>query len=128
MKFTLKTGLAVLAILICIPLARAQDPHVLFDGCQWTFPSLRALWQQRKCWCPDDYCTKAAPCVRPGPAGCVDDYCPKKLPCVPANPKGCVDDYCAKTCPIVLGTNCEPWYTCGPPPCCVKCGSGKRAP
>jgi hypothetical protein len=128
MKAIVKTTLLVLAILIWQPAARAQAPQVLFDGCQWSFPRLNVLWQQRKCWCPDNYCPKTAPCVPPRASGCVDDYCPKKLPCVPANPKGCLDDYCPKTCSILLGRNCEPWYTCGPPQNCMKSGCSNRAP
>jgi hypothetical protein len=116
MKAIVQTALLALAIPIWLPTARAQAPQLLFDGCHWTYPKLGVLWQQRKCWCPDDYCPKAAPCVPPTAKGCVDDYCPKKPPCVPPKPRGCLDDYCPKTCPILLGSNCEPWYTCGPQP------------
>jgi hypothetical protein len=128
MKAIVKTTLLALGLLIGLPAARAQAPQPLFDGCHWTYPSLVILWQQRKCWCPDDYCLKALPCVPPRACGCVDDYCYKNLPCVPANPRGCVDDYCRKTCPIPLGCNCEPWYTCGPPQNCTKPGCVHRAP
>jgi hypothetical protein len=105
--------IAVLAWAVWQQAARAQEPGMLFDGCRWAFPSLCKQWQERKCWCPDDYCTKTLPCVPPNRKGCVDDYCPKPLPCVTPNAKGCVDDYCPKTCPLFLGKLCEPWYTCG---------------
>jgi hypothetical protein len=127
MKSIVKTTLLVIALVVWLPSAGAQAPQLLFDGCRWSFPSLRDLWQQRKCWCPDDYCPKTSPCVPPNACGCVDDYCPKKLPCVSPNPKGCLDDYCPKICPILLGGNCEPWYTCGPQYNCMKSGCGKAA-
>jgi hypothetical protein len=128
MKAIHKTALLAFALLIWVPAARAQAPQALFDGCRWTYPRLSFLWQERKCWCPDDYCPKALPCVRAAARGCVDDYCPKNLPCVLPNAKGCVDDYCPKTCPILLGSNREPWYTCGPPRNCATCGYRKSAP
>ena len=105
------------------PLAHADGPWMLFDGCHWHLPSLCAEWRQRHCWCPDDYHGKCLPCVPANAKGCVDDYCGKCLPCVPANAKGCVDDYCPKTCPLWLGGQCQPWYTCGPPehPNCLPC-------
>jgi len=116
------TMVVVLAAIAWQGPGRAQDPHPLFDGCRWSFPSLCDQWRQRKCWCCDDYCPKKLPCIGPTAKGCVDDYCPKKLPCVPPNPKGCVDDYCRKTCPIVLPNQCEPWYTCGPAKAaCAQC-------
>ena len=95
--------------------ARAESPWPLFDGCKWSFPSLHDLWQQRQCWCPNDYTSKPMPCVLPNEKGCVDDYCRKPMPCVSPNCPGCVDDYCPKTCPIGLGSNIFPWYQCGPP-------------
>jgi hypothetical protein len=128
MQATVRATLVAIGVLICLPSVRAQAPQRLFDGCQWTYPSLCVLWKQRKCWCPDDYLAKPLPCVRPNPRGCTDDYCPKNLPCVPPNPKGCVDDYCRKACPLLLPSNCEPWYTCGPPQNCMKSGCGERAP
>jgi hypothetical protein len=128
MKTIFRMTVLVVAMSAWLPAARAQEPQPLFDGCHWIYPRLCVLWQQRKCWCPDDYCPKPLPCVRPGPCGCVDDYCFKKLPWVPPNAKGCADDYCPKTCPILLGSNCEPWYTCGPPQSCGKYGCGNRAP
>jgi hypothetical protein len=96
------------------PLAHAQGPWILFDGCRWSFPNLCAEWRERKCWCPDDYCWKSLPCTPPNEKGCVDDYCRKPLPCGLPNAQGCVDDYCPKTCPIMLGNLCEPWYRCVP--------------
>ena len=102
-------------------MARADGPWLLFDGCRWNPPDLCAEWRQRHCWCPDDYCGKGLPCVPPNPKGCVDDYCKKGLPCVPPNPTGCVDDYCRKTCPLWFGSQCQPWYTCGPPACPKSC-------
>jgi hypothetical protein len=127
MQSMVKTTLLIVAILVWLPSAPAQAPQLLFDGCQWYFPRLRDLWQQRKHWCPDDYCPKALPCVPPNACGCVDDYCPKKLPCVSPNPEGCLDDYCPKTCPILLGDNCELWYTWGPLQNCMRSGCGKAA-
>jgi len=122
-----RTGLIaaiVLTVLVGLPAARAENPQVLFDGCRWSFPRLDLLWQQRKCWCPDDYCRKPLPCPPPRVGGCgFEDYCAKPMPCVPANPKGCVDDYCPKNCPILLGPTCEPWYTCGPQQNCSKSGN-----
>jgi hypothetical protein len=106
--------LAVL-LMTCTAGARAEEPHLLFDGHHWAFPPLRAEWQLRHCWCPDDYCRKGIPSVPCNGKGCVDDYCRKTLPCVPANPRGCVDDYCPETCPLLLGPLREPWYSCGPP-------------
>jgi len=94
--------------------AKAQEPWILFDGCRWAFPNLCKQWQERKCWCPDDYKPKSLPCMPLNPKGCVDDYCRKSLPCVAPNAKGCMDDYCPKMCPIFLGKLCEPWYQCGP--------------
>jgi hypothetical protein len=113
MKSALKPALLALSILAWSSSARAQAPQVLFDSCHWSWPKLRDQWQQRQCWCPDDYCGKALPCVPPNARGCMDDYCGKALPCVPPNAKGCVDDYCPKKCPLFLGKLCEPWYTCG---------------
>jgi hypothetical protein len=114
--------LCLVALLVtCVPVARAEEPRQLFDGCRWAFPKLCEQWHQRCCWCPDDYCAKPLPCVPPNAKGCVDDYCRKPLPCVPPNAKGCVDDYCPRTCPLFLGRLCEPWYTCGPP-----CGGTSR--
>jgi hypothetical protein len=126
MKELVKTTLPALAILVWLPAVRAQSPQLLFDGCHWSYPRLCALWQARKCWCADDYCPKTLPCVPPNARGCIDDYCRKTLPCVAPNPKGCIDDYCRKTCPILLGTNCEPWYTCGPAQTGAKSGCGKH--
>jgi hypothetical protein len=97
------------------PLARADGPWVLFDGCHWNYPKLCEEWRSRHSWCPNDYGPKTLPCVPLNAKDCVDDYCRKGLPCVPPNPKGCVDDYCPKTCPLILGSLCEPWYTCGSP-------------
>jgi hypothetical protein len=118
---------AISLFIVCSTYALAGDPRPLFDGCQWTLPCLRAQWDQRQCWCPDDYCAKCLPCVPANRQGCVDEYCRKTLPCVPANPKGCADDYCPKKCPPCLGSLCQPWYTCGPPenPCgpCQGCKS-----
>jgi hypothetical protein len=108
--------LCAVVLALSAPLAHAQAPQPLFDGSRWWFPSLRQQWQQRQCWCPDDYCRKQLPNVSCVPRGCVDDYCPKSLPTVPCPPKGCVDDYCPKHCPLILGKTCEPWYTCGPAP------------
>jgi len=126
MKAAFKTTLPALLVLSWLASARAQSPQPLFDGCHWKYPRLRLLWQQRKCWCPDDYCPKTLPCVSPNAKGCVDDYCPKTLPCVTANPKGCVDDYCPKSCPILFPSNCEPWYRCGPAQTGAMPGCGKR--
>jgi hypothetical protein len=106
---------------------RAEPPAPLFDGCKWSFPGLCQLWAGRKCWCPDDYARKTMPCVTPNAKGCVDDYSPKPFTCPVAVAPGCVDDYCRKTCPIHLGSNCEPWYICGPPDACSSCGPGKPA-
>jgi hypothetical protein len=125
MKRCVFPAILVLAWTLWQSPARAEAPWLLFDGCNWSFPNLCDLWRQRKCWCPDDYCSKSLPCVPTNARGCVDDYCPKTLPCVPPNPKGCVDDYCPKTCPILLGSNCDPRYLCGPPENCLKCGCGK---
>jgi hypothetical protein len=108
--------LALLGLLVVGPSTQADEPWLLFDGCHWAFPHLREQWQQRGCWCPDDYCSKALPHVPPNPKGCVDDYCKKKLPCVRPNAWGCVDDYCPKSCPLFLGNLCEPWYRCPPRP------------
>jgi hypothetical protein len=127
MKSIVKTTLLFVAMVVSRPSARAQTPHLLFDGCQWSFPKLCDLWQQRKHWCPDDYCPKSSPCITPNASSCRDDYCPKKLPCVPPNPNGCLDDYRCKTCPILLRSNCEPWYACGPMQNCMKSGCGKTA-
>jgi hypothetical protein len=128
MKAIAKTTLLALATLFGLSIARAQVPQLLFDGCHWTYPKLCDLWKQRKCWCPDDYCPKKAPCILPNVHGCVDDYCPKKLPCVPPNPRGCLDDYCPKTCPIQLGSNSVPWYTGCPAQPCKKAGCTKTNP
>jgi hypothetical protein len=125
MKSIVKTTLLIVAMLVWLHSARAQQ--LLFDGCQWSFPRLRDLWQHRKHWCPDDYRPKTLPCVPPNACGCVDDYCPKKPPRVSPNPKGCLDNYCPKTCPIFLRSDCEPWCTCGPQHNCMKSGCGKAA-
>lgn len=68
------------------------------------------------CWGPNDYCSKALPCVRCKAANCCscNDYRCKPLPCVKC-PPGCArcDDYVRK-CPP-----CPPWqcrlrgYPCG---------------
>jgi len=101
---------------------QADGPWLLFDGCRWSMPRLRAAWQERCCWCPDDYCAKSLPCVPPNLQGCCDDYCAKSLPCVPPNLQGCCDDYCPRTCPLWLGSLCAPWYRCGPAPGCCRGG------
>jgi hypothetical protein len=111
----MRSSICLLILLaVCAGRASADEPRLLFDGCRWSFPKLHQEWQQRKCWCPDDYCIKALPTVPPNAHGCVDDYCIKALPKVTPNARGCVDDYCPKTCPLYLGSLCEPWYTCGP--------------
>jgi hypothetical protein len=108
--------LCLVALLaVCVSSARSDEPWLLFDGSHWEFPKWHSEWRPACCWCPNDYCRKALPCVQPNPHGCVDDYCRKALPCVPPNAHGCVDDYCRKTCPIFLGRICEPWYSCGQP-------------
>jgi hypothetical protein len=114
--------IAVVALAAWSPTARTQETWPLFNGCSWSFPSHCNLWRQRKCWAPDDYCSKRLPCPPPCVGGCIDDYHGKPLPCVPCNRRGCVDDYCPKQCPILLRGNCEPWYTVGPQangPSCV---------
>ncbi len=74
-------------------------------------------WQcPQAAWCPDDYQSKAMPCVSPTARGCKDDYVSKTMPCVPANAKGCQDDYCPKPFPVLTGKLTEPWYTCGAAP------------
>jgi hypothetical protein len=115
-KPTITSTLLVLAWTMWQTPTQAQDPWLLFDGCRWFWPSLGMQWQQRQCWCPDDYCPKTLPCVPPTARGCVDDYCPKALPWVPPNARGCVDDYCPRPCPLWLGKWCESWYRCGPCP------------
>jgi hypothetical protein len=125
MKRWIGLGAFLLAWGVSQPAAQAAPPWTLFDGHNWSFPRSGDLWGQRTCWCPDDYCPKPLPCVIPTATGFVDDYCPKTLPCVPSTPKGCVDDYCPKTCPIILESNCQPWYICGPPETCSKCSCGK---
>jgi len=105
--------------------ARAEEPWTLFDGKHWSFPKLHEQWQQRKCWCADDYHAKQLPCVSPHVKGCVDDYCRKELPCVSPNAKGSVDDYCPKPCPLLLWRCCGPNCTCGPPD--ASCGPCSRA-
>jgi hypothetical protein len=126
MRSIVKTGLLVLAITVLQPAVHAQAPRVLFDGCAWSFPRLCDLGRLPKCCCPDDYCPKKLPCCPPCTRGCIDDYCCKKLPCVSPNPRGCVDDYCRKTCPIIVGSNCEARFTCGPPHCCTNSTCGNR--
>jgi hypothetical protein len=93
--------------------ARTEETWTLFNGCKWTFPSLCNMWRGRKCWEPDDYCSKRLPCAPPRVCGCIDDYNSKSLPCVPCNSRGCVDDYCPKQCPILLRGNFEPCCTGG---------------
>ena len=112
MKVTLYAALITIASTALPVAAQAQSPWMLFDGCGWSFPKLCKEWQERRCWCPDDYCAKPLPGVAPNKPGCIDDYCPKRLPCVPPNAKGCTDDYCPKSCPLLLGPLCEPWYRC----------------
>jgi hypothetical protein len=111
MKPIIYSVIAGLALAAWPPVARTQEAWPLFDGCRWSFPSLRHLWRQRQCWAPDDYCPKRLACTPPCIGGCIDDYHAKALPCVPCNPRGCVDDYYPKPCPILLRGNCEPWYT-----------------
>jgi hypothetical protein len=108
-----------IACLVCVLVwpfvARADEPWPLFDGSHWSLPPLCRQWQQRRCWCADDYQPKCRPAPPPWVKGCVDDYCRKALPAPPPRVKGCVDDYCRKTCPLCLGRLGEPWYQCGPP-------------
>jgi hypothetical protein len=122
MKAITYSVIAGLALMAWSSTGQAQEAWPLFNGCNWSFPSLCNLWRQRKCWAPDDYCAKCLPCPPPRVGGCGDDYDCKPLPCVPCNLCGCVDDYCPKQCPILLRGNCEPCYTCGPQahgPSCV---------
>jgi hypothetical protein len=114
-----KLSSCLVALFVMSAFASAAEP--LYDGCRWYLPRLRQEWNARKCWCPDDYDRKKQPCVSPNQKGCVDDYCRKSLPCVPPNPKGCKDDYCPKNCPLYLGCLCQPWYSCGSPPCGNPC-------
>jgi hypothetical protein len=93
--------------------ARADGPWPLFDDCPWAFAKACPGWQQRRCWCPDDYCPRSLPAVALPCKGCKDDYCPKAIPVVSPTCKGCKDDYCPKSLPCP-GKLCEPWYSCGP--------------
>jgi len=126
MKPIIYPVIAGLVLAAWSPAARTEETWPLFDGCRWSFPSLCNLWQQRRCWAPDDYCLKRLPGPPPRVGGCIDDYHGKPLPCVPCNQRGCVDDYCPKQCPILLRGNCEPCCTDGPqahgPSCVGPCG------
>ena len=64
--------------------------------------------------CPDDYCRKPQPCIRPM-CGCFlgDDYCRKPVPCAACPVKGCGDDYCSKPFPRCLPPSLSPWNSCG---------------
>ncbi len=66
--------------------------------------------------CPDDYVSKALPCVPARTAcGTADDYCRKPFPCVRCTVNGTgADDYCAKPLPRCLPPSTRPWYSCGP--------------
>jgi hypothetical protein len=72
-------------------------------------------------WCPDDYCPKCPPCVRPptccGGCDCYDAKCP---PCIcPPKYCGTCNCYDAKCPPCVKIPWCFPnFYKCPPPQCC----------
>ncbi|MFO0808222.1 MAG: hypothetical protein U0746_06335 [Gemmataceae bacterium] len=95
------------AVVACSPLAHAGEP--------WWLPKWCERWTQHPCGCPDDYCGKPMPCVRPVPNGCVDDYCRKPLPpYIVPTVCACPDNYCPKACPLLIGRPCGPWYKCCP--------------
>ena len=92
------------------------------------FPPLLDAGGKQPCpvspiWCPDDYCPKCPPCVRP-PAYCgtYDCYDAKCAPCIRL-PKYCgtCDCYDAK-CPPCLKIPCffPDFYKCPPPKCCGR--------
>jgi hypothetical protein len=97
-------------ILVLLGTAKAIEAEPLIFG-----RALTSATCPPACYnCPDDYCQKPLPCVRPVCGSLPDDYCPKPLPCVPCPVRGCGDDYCAKPFPSCLPPSIRPWYTCGP--------------
>jgi hypothetical protein len=83
-------------------------------------------------WCPDAYCRKCPPCIRPPECcGYRTCYVPKCAPCIcPPVYCGSCDCYDAKCPPPLKMPGCFPdFYKCPPPECCVapasKWGEGK---
>jgi hypothetical protein len=134
-------GASLLAAMLCGPLAATRLSARTCDakgqipaGCCSAAQGCDCC--QRPWWCPDDYCVKRMPCVRPPKyCGRCDDYCIKRMPCV-RPPKYCgrCDDYCVKKMPCLKIPCCfPPYYKCPPPACCssakASCGpTGTRRP